>query len=205
MPECKSQGKKLLTHACQHCFEKKKQCSKPYPSWAKPVLGITRGIVHIYFYLFIMMLLTFPTAADDYIDFHMLPQRLDILDFRQKKMLCMLECLCDTGGIDMSMIPGFDDLPPHQYPTSPNNRSLSSPGLGVSGLALADTPPSLSSRSSSRAARPCECKPFHYSIVTWTTLATRSVCHKSSVSAAPVLGVPKGQQVGGRNFKAAGV
>ena len=59
-------------------------------------------------------------------------------------------------GILASTIPGMDELLPHQPPPSPSNRTQSSPGLGISALALVDNPPSISSPSSSKAAGPCE-------------------------------------------------
>ena len=104
------------------------------------------------------MLLTLVMAVQEHTGFQTLTQRLDIIDFWQKKMLHVLDRLCENGGIDMLSIPGYDDPPPHQHLPSPSNLSVSSPGLGVSSLALADTPPSVSSRSSSRAAGPCEYK-----------------------------------------------
>ena len=85
---------------------------------------------------------------------------LDIIDFWQQKMLHILDRLCENGSIEMSSIPGYDDPPPHQHPPSPCNLSVSSTGWGVSSLALVDTLPSISSRSSSRAAGPCEYRCF---------------------------------------------
>ena len=112
-------------------------------------------------------MLTLPAlldAAEEHTDPRMLPQRLNNIDFFHKKIVRMLDRLLESGGIDPSTIPGYDDQPPLQVPPSPSNLTTSSPGLGIASLSLADTPPSISPRSSSKATRlsskaagPCAC------------------------------------------------
>ena len=116
---------------------------------------------------FCILLLTLPAlpdAAEEHTDPRMLPQHLDNIDFFHKKIMRMLDHLLESGGIDPSTIPGYDDQPPHQVPPSPSNLTASSLGLGIASLGLADTLPSISSRSSSKAtclsskaAGPCAC------------------------------------------------
>ena len=116
---------------------------------------------------FCILLLTLPAlldAAEEHTDPQTLPQRLDNIDFFHKKIVHMLDCLLESGGIDPSTIPGYDDQPPHQVPPSPSNLTESSPGLAIASLSLADTLPSISSRLSSKAthlsseaAGPCAC------------------------------------------------
>ena len=116
---------------------------------------------------FCILFLTLPAlldAAEEHTDPQTLPQRLDNIDFFHKKIMHMLDRLLESGGIDPSTIPGYDDQPPHQVPPSPCNLTTSSPGLGIASLGLADTLPSISSCLSSKAmclsskaAGPCAC------------------------------------------------
>ena len=116
---------------------------------------------------FCILMLTLPAlldAAEEHTDPQTLPQCLDNIDFFHKKIVRMLDRLLESRGIDPSTIPGYDDQPPHQVPPSPSNLTASSPGLGIASLGLADTLPSISSRSSSKAtcssskaAGPCAC------------------------------------------------
>ena len=156
-----------MSHTCQYCFKRKKQCHKPVPLWTKLVLGISKGAVSFHFHLCILMAFALPFAVEEHVSFHKLPQCLDIINFWQQRMLCMLDHLCESSGIDKTTMPGFDNQPPHQHTTSPSNMSLSSPGLGVSGLALPDTPPSVSSRLSSKAAGSCVYTLFSDSTFVW--------------------------------------
>ena len=48
--ECKSQRKGRPTYACQACNKRKIPCHKPHPSWALPMLGVMKGVVHSWFY-----------------------------------------------------------------------------------------------------------------------------------------------------------
>ena len=44
--ECKSQRKGRPTYACQTCNKRKIPCHKPHPSWALPMLGVMKGVLH---------------------------------------------------------------------------------------------------------------------------------------------------------------
>ena len=118
----------------------------------------------ISFCILMLTLPALPDAAEEHTDPWTLPQHLDNIDFFHKKIVRMLDRLLESRGIDPSTIPGYDNQPPHQVPPSPSNLTVSSPGLGIASLGLADTLPSISSRSSSKATRlsskaagPCAC------------------------------------------------
>ena len=65
------------------------------------------------------MLLTLVMAVQEHTGFQTLTQRLDIIDFWQKKMLHVLDRLCENGGIDVSSIPGYDAPLPTSIPHRP--------------------------------------------------------------------------------------
>jgi hypothetical protein len=78
---------------------------------------------------------------------------MDIMQHTLNKILLILNAQCAKTDINPSMIPGFNDplpirrsLSPHSIPNSPNAQS-SSPGLGISSLALSDAQSSASAHS----------------------------------------------------------
>ena len=85
------------------------------------MLGLQKGIVLLHLYPSLLMLLTLNMAAEEHTGFQTLTQHLDIINFWQQKMLCVLDCLCENGGIEMSSIQGYNNPPPHQHPPSPSN------------------------------------------------------------------------------------
>lgn len=81
--------------------------------------------------------------------------RIEVIDFNMKKMLLLLNALCEHQGIDLSSIPGINDPPPHRRSLSPHSpsapssvHSAPSTGLGISSLALSDAHSSASAHSS---------------------------------------------------------
>lgn len=66
----------------------------------------------------------------------------------------MLRALCAKQQIDPTTLPGFRVSPPHPHSHSPSIQSASSPGLGVSSLALSDTHSNPSTRSSAKSDKP---------------------------------------------------
>ena len=96
-----------------------------------------------------------------------------MLEYKVDKVLRYLEAICPKLKIDSSTIAGLNDPPPVHRSASPSVRSLSSPGLGVSSLALYDTH-SNTSMTSSKVAGPCELPPSldHITIVAVILRAT---------------------------------
>ena len=64
---------------------------------------------------------------------------MEMLEYKVDKVLRYLEAFCPKLNIDLSTIAGLNDPPPVHRSASPSVCSLSSPGLGVSSLALSDT------------------------------------------------------------------
>ena len=90
-------------------------------------------------------------ALKERMDIH--SDRMDLSEYNQMKILSLLLALCDDRGIDPSNIAGFNKPPPVPRSLSPhsvlNSPSIqSSPGLGMSSLALSDAPSDASNRSS---------------------------------------------------------
>ena len=119
------------------------------------MLGLTKGVVHSHFYEATVVIMTHMISADRSISYHTLPQRMENLEYKVDKILRYVEAFCPHMNIDPSTIPGLNEPPPDLRSASPSIRSLSSPGLGVSSLALSDAP-SNTSATSSKVAGPCE-------------------------------------------------
>jgi hypothetical protein len=63
-------------------------------------------------------------------------------EYSSKKIVALLNALCEQKGIDPSSVPGANDPPPIRRslsPHSPSIRSASSTGVGMSSLALSDS------------------------------------------------------------------
>ena len=85
-------------------------------------------------------------------------QRMENLEYKLDRVLTYLEAFCPQLNLDSSTIAGLNDPPPEHRSASPSVRSLSSPALGVSSLALSDAH-SNTSMTSSKLAGPCEYMP----------------------------------------------
>ena len=93
--------------------------------------------------------------------------RLDMIEYNQRKELLFLNALCVKQGIDPSTIPGINEPPlirrslsPHSASPSPSLppsitpvSSSSSTGMGLSALTLSDTRSSMSAHSTFSSER----------------------------------------------------
>ena len=90
-----------------------------------------------------------------------LSERLNRLEHKVDQNHLMLQALCERQLIDTSSIPGFSPLPLLSRSNSPGAATTSSPGLGVSNLALSDTHSNASTRSSGKSDKPCKSEVFN--------------------------------------------
>ena len=153
--ECRSQKKGRLMYACEVCNKRKITCHRPHLTWALPMLGLSKGVVHSYFYESTVVTIAHMIAADHSVSYHTLPQWMENLEYKVDKILHYLEAFCPKMKVDPSTIPGLNEPPPDLCSASHSICSLSSPGLGVSSLALSDAQ-SNTSATSSKVAGPCE-------------------------------------------------
>jgi hypothetical protein len=81
-------------------------------------------------------------------------ERLDLMEWHFSKMVGLMLAMAQSQHINPSTIKAFNAPPPLPQSLSPSAQSGSSPGLGVSALALSDTHSTTSTHSSVKLDKP---------------------------------------------------